>query len=507
MRSNNVTIYNINFGIGWASSGVEYAQAYRAKLLRKIDNDTKFIFLDFIQYENIQTLTNHIGFLDEEIIWLYQYFTDIKISPTIYTIDNLKQDIGLDVTYEEHIDKIKRLYLGSKHTYVTCFLKNSEEDIVDRAEFVVNNILIRKDFYSYVRIFSEYYAPYDNKAKLYMRQFYNEDGTIAYNEYIDDDSVLYSIKEVKLYSKAEFVAYFIKKLNLTFDDIIILDRATHIGQAVLQNKGNSHVGVVIHAEHFSENSTNDMHILWNNYYEYQFSNAKEIDFFITATELQEQILREQFEKYYNFIPRIRTIPVGFLEELKYPKHCRKPYSMISASRLASEKHVDWLVLAAIKAKTYIPELSLDIYGEGAEKANLEKIINEHDANSYIKLKGHTKLDDIYADYRLFVSASTSEGFGLTLMEAVGSGLGMIGFDVNYGNPTFIRDNQNGYLIPLSLKNNEKKEIVNKLSEYMVKYFKDDLVNAQNISYEIAGLFTKHHIEERWRSLIKEVLYD
>ena len=23
-----MTIYNINFGIGWASSGVEYAQAY-----------------------------------------------------------------------------------------------------------------------------------------------------------------------------------------------------------------------------------------------------------------------------------------------------------------------------------------------------------------------------------------------------------------------------------------------------------------------------------------------
>ncbi|VDZ36608.1 Poly(glycerol-phosphate) alpha-glucosyltransferase GftA [Staphylococcus aureus] len=30
-----MTIYNINFGIGWASSGVEYAQAYRAKLLRR----------------------------------------------------------------------------------------------------------------------------------------------------------------------------------------------------------------------------------------------------------------------------------------------------------------------------------------------------------------------------------------------------------------------------------------------------------------------------------------
>ncbi|SUM35347.1 glycoside hydrolase family protein [Staphylococcus gallinarum] len=57
-----MTIYNINFGIGWASSGVEYAQAYRAKLLRNSKHQMKFVFLDFIQSENIQTLTHNMGF-------------------------------------------------------------------------------------------------------------------------------------------------------------------------------------------------------------------------------------------------------------------------------------------------------------------------------------------------------------------------------------------------------------------------------------------------------------
>ena len=143
-----MTIYNINFGIGWASSGVEYAQVYRAKLLRQLPYPTKFIFLDFIQSENIQTLTSNIGFKDDEVIWLYQYFTDVKIAPTTY--------------------------LNNQQTFVTCYLKNANEHYVDRAEFVVNGMLIRKDFYSYVRTFSEYYAPFDNKAKIYMRQFYNE---------------------------------------------------------------------------------------------------------------------------------------------------------------------------------------------------------------------------------------------------------------------------------------------------------------------------------------------
>ena len=84
-----MTIYNINFGIGWASSGVEYAQAYRAKLLRQTNQPAKFIFLEFMSSENIQTLTHNIGFKDDEIIWLYQYFSDIKIAPTTYTINQL----------------------------------------------------------------------------------------------------------------------------------------------------------------------------------------------------------------------------------------------------------------------------------------------------------------------------------------------------------------------------------------------------------------------------------
>lgn len=196
-----MTIYNINFGIGWASSGVEYAQAYRAKLLRRTNQDTKFVFLDFIQSENIQTLTQNIGFEDQEVIWLYQYFSDISIAPTTYTLDDIERELGHDISFRERNGKIVRLYFNGKSSFVTCYLQNEQKDIVDRAEFVINSMLVRKDFYSYTRIFSEYYAPADNKAKLYMRQFYNENGSIAYNEYIDGDNSIYVFADAVLYNK------------------------------------------------------------------------------------------------------------------------------------------------------------------------------------------------------------------------------------------------------------------------------------------------------------------
>ncbi len=157
---------------------------------------------------------------------------------------------------------------------------------MDRAEFVINSMLVRKDFYSYTRIFSEYYAPADNKAKLYMRQFYNEDGSIAYNEYIDGDSSIYVFEDAVLYNKTEFIAYFLQRLNLTRDDIVILDRASDIGQAVLQHKGDSKVGVVIHADHYSNNMMSEQHILWNNYYEYQFRKLNTL-----ISLLQQQIFK------------------------------------------------------------------------------------------------------------------------------------------------------------------------------------------------------------------------
>ena len=79
-------IYNFNLGIGWASSGVEYAQAYRAKVLRELGLEAKFVFTDMFPRDNIQHMTENIGFLDSEVLWLYTFFSDCKISPVTYTL-------------------------------------------------------------------------------------------------------------------------------------------------------------------------------------------------------------------------------------------------------------------------------------------------------------------------------------------------------------------------------------------------------------------------------------
>lgn len=284
--------------------------------------------------------------------------------------------------------------------------------------------------------------------------------------------------------------------------MVIIDRTTGIGQAILENCGPARVGIVVHADHFSEGGTDDDYILWNNYYEYSFSQTKHIDFYITATDAQNELMRQQFKKYCGKEPHVVTIPVGSLDELKYPDEPRKRHSLITASRLATEKHCDWLVEAVVKAKESVPDISLDIYGKGGDEAKLKGLIGRLGCADYVHLMGQQKLDDVYKHYDAYVAASQSEGFGLTLMEAIGSGLPIVGFDVRYGNQTFIDDGQNGYKIPIT-DEMDQKEKIKLLSERIVRMFTEDDMDAFSAhSYEKAKEYLTKEVVHRWIELLK-----
>lgn len=494
-------IYNFNLGIGWASSGVEYAQSYRAVIFRNIGVNAKFVFTDMISSENIEHFTKNIGFLDSEIIWLYTFFTDHKIAPVSYTLDDLKKTLSSDQYTYSRTGKVGKLTFLDSNVYYAIYFVAEGSELVHRVEIVSAGYLIRKDYFTYGRVFSEYYAPLDNKAHMYLRRFFNENGTVAYEEINDDGNVMYRFPDQFLCSKEELVGYMVSRLGLTKDDIVLIDRTTGIGQAILQNVGEARVGIIIHADHFSESNTNNEDILWNNYYEYSFNMYKHIDFFVTSTDEQNQLLKEQFLKYKKVTPAVYTIPVGSLDELKYPAANRTPYSILTASRLAGEKHIDWIIEAVVKARKTVPQLSLDIYGKGGEEQKLRELIKKYEAEDYIKLRGQQNMKEIYQDYELYLSASTSEGFGLTLMEAVGGGLPIIGFDVRYGNPTFIDDGKNGYLIPVNAQTTQKQKIA-ALADRVIRLFTEaDLNCFHEHSYEKAKSFLSKEVELKWKNLV------
>ena len=149
-----MTLYNINLGIGWASSGVEYAQAYRASVLRELGVESKFIFTDMIVTENIEHLTANLGFRDDEIIWLYSFFTDVKIAKTSFTLADLEKTIDMPLSRVERTGKAVRYFYDDDDMFITAYANDETSDIIQRVEYVSKGVLVRKDYFTYTRLFS-----------------------------------------------------------------------------------------------------------------------------------------------------------------------------------------------------------------------------------------------------------------------------------------------------------------------------------------------------------------
>ena len=94
--------------------------------------------------------------------------------------------------------------------------------------------------------------------------------------------------------------------------------------------------------------------------------------------------------------------------------------------------------------------------------------------------------------------------GLTLMEAVGSGLPIIGFDVRYGNQNFIDEGKNGYKIPVHDKMDSKERIA-KLAECVIKMFtEDDMEEFHRHSYEKAKKYLTIEVEKGWMNVLDQI---
>jgi accessory Sec system glycosylation protein GtfA len=495
-------IYNFNLGIGWASSGVEYAQAYRAKMFRAMGEPARFIFTDMFPQENIEHFTKNLGFEDSEVIWLYTYFTDFHTAPVTYTLEQFQETIAEQDYRVTRNGKTGRLQFTDHDVYCTLYFVDERRNLLHRVEYVSQGCLIRKDYFTYGRIYSEYYAPLDGRAHLYLRRFFNEDGSVAYEEMPSGKNSMFRFADQLFFSKEELVGYFVRSLGLTGNDVLLVDRTTGIGQAIFENAGQARVGIVVHADHYSASSTNDTHILWNNYYEYPFDMYRHISFFVASTEAQKKLMDKQFAHYLGTIPKTAVVPVGGLDRLAHPTSPRRAYSVVTASRLATEKHIDWVIEACVQAKERVPGLTLDICGEGSERTHLLELIEKRGAKGYIHLLGQMEMSEVYPNYELYLSGSTSEGFGLSLMEAVGSGLAMIGFDVPYGNPTFIDDEKNGYLIPVSEAMSDQ-ERVQALATCVEEYFLSaDRAAFEQRSYEIAEAYLTERVVHQWNSVIQ-----
>jgi len=469
-----MALYVFSLMVGYISSGVDTAQGIRSEFLRKSGESVYYVFFDLPGQREI-SMYEHMGIKKQEMMSMHMFLAD-------------------NFEYEDNI------CVKSYH---------DRERLVLQEYYGGPERVLYRDYFETVRTERKYYA------KKIKTSFLDRNGCTVYDcLYGENGEETYVFPKGDTYSKQQLIGKFVQKLALSEKDTVLVDRPSYLDfvQPLFMHKNKAKTVMFFHAGHFfkAEESISSLGLSIDYYY--WFRNPDKIDCILVSTEEQKKEVQECLEQFGCVVPCIEAVPAGFLNGLKYPAGERKKHSLMTVSRLVYNKRVEWVVAAAIEARKKIQDLTLDVYGNGDYdyEMQIKKLIEENEASSYIRMMGHCDMQNVYQDYEIYVSASVRESLGLSVMEAVGAGLAVIGLNVRYGNRLFVEPGKNGILVDFDAENSRNevavKELITKLSEAIIELCseKTDLRLCQEYSYTVAKRFLKENVEKRWMELLEKI---
>lgn len=122
--------------------------------------------------------------------------------------------------------------------------------------------------------------------------------------------------------------------------------------------------------------------------------------------------------------------------------------VVACGRLVPQKGFGYLLGAFARVRARVPNATLWIVGEGADRPLLERMIGDLGLEGSARLLGYRNDPYRYmAAADLFVLSSVFEGFGNVVVEAMACGAPVVATDCPHGPAEIIRDGVNGILVP------------------------------------------------------------
>lgn len=114
--------------------------------------------------------------------------------------------------------------------------------------------------------------------------------------------------------------------------------------------------------------------------------------------------------------------------------------------LTAEKNHEMLIKAIELARPCVRGLKLVLVGDGPLRISIEEFIQGHGLNDVIRVLGsRDDVRELYGGFDIFALVSKREGLPMVLLEAMASGIAVIGTAVG-GVPDVIKDADNGLLV-------------------------------------------------------------
>ncbi|HCK69589.1 MAG TPA: glycosyltransferase family 4 protein [Nitrospina sp.] len=175
-------------------------------------------------------------------------------------------------------------------------------------------------------------------------------------------------------------------------------------------------------------------------------------------------------------------------------------TLVAMGRLCSQKGFDFLLNAFAPLGNKFPEWVLEIWGEGAQRGNLENLRDELGLRERVRFPGLTKEHyKTMAEADIFVLSSRYEGFPNVLGEAMACGLPVVSFDCPSGPSEMIQDGVNGLLVPPE----NIQELSSSLERLMASVELRNTLGEQ--ARKITESYSLDKIVQSWEELIGEVV--
>lgn len=292
------------------------------------------------------------------------------------------------------------------------------------------------------------------------------------------------MKSVKvLYLRRKLMINAIKNLSC---DIAISTRYIH--SKLLGRYGDKHV-IKIAQEH--NNNGNEKYV------REVVKSLKNIDYFMPVSK--------QLTKMY--IEKLK----GTKTECIYIPHCLKYYpeetskltskNIVSVGRLSSEKGFLDLIDVFEQVNNKNPDWHLHIAGDGVQKDEIIKKIQEKhlENNITVEFKSEKDLRELFLESSIYVMTSFHESFGLVLIEAESFGIPLLAFDSAKGPQEIIKNGKNGYLIP----NRNIKQMADKVNQLI---YNDSIrIEMGRMSRKMSDAYKMENVEEMWYEFIEKIL--
>lgn len=486
-----MSVYIFDLLVGYEPNGVDSSQAHRARLFGKMNIDDYYIF-SVIPPEDDFLYFRDLGIPPEKIMIAPFYLAGEKGVIATITVEEMIQRLNLEECRIIEKSTKKIVFQVTKGHEIVFLL---EENRVYQVEHYYQHQLYQRDYYTSYLVCREQFQ--ENQYTWSQRFFYNVSGELVYRGIQELGTIHYHFNDEWVDGEIGLTERFIKALSLSQKDTVIMDRFYKVpfARALLEYAKEAKKGVFIHSYHQF-----DYEML---VFEYQnlFKYAPLLDFIIVSTELQKKDIEEKLASLNIPHCNIEVIPAASIEKLEIHDSTSHPYRAMIAGRLIVQKQMDVAIEVAIKVKVLIPDFQLNIYGQGEDYDTLHQMIVTHQAQEYIKLCGYKNLNQEIPKHSLYISTSLSETLGITLLEALSFGLGLVGINAPYGAPTFILEGKNGYLVSQT-EQQSREEKITLMAEAIVKFYQLNQQEVTKESHNIAKNYLDEVVAQKWLKLIE-----